>query len=237
VGSLILSTERNAWFRSNVAERNASFHGLNKIFYSFRKTAGSGTINGMTSPPDPASADDVEVQLAEYASLRTEIERRTTMQWNAFTLQFAATGAITSIALSTVGNLVLLLVIPVSSYLLGNRYILHDFHIKLIRRYLRDEHGLRNRLGWEPWRLERMKDSPANGGSWVSARWNFLHPTRMAFEGAAVLALAAMVVLAAVAWVPHSPNWTLLGLGGAGWVVAAGATAALHRSFERAGGN
>lgn len=81
------------------------------------------------------------------------------MQWNAYALQFAATGAITSVALSTVGNLALLLVIPVSPCLLGSRYILHDFHIKLIQRYLCEEHGLRDRLGWDRWRGARMKSA------------------------------------------------------------------------------
>jgi hypothetical protein len=185
----------------------------------------------------PAPGDGVQVLLAEYAALRAEIERRSTMQWSVFALQFAATGAITSIALSTVGNLALLLVLPVSSYLLGNRYILHDFHIKLIRHYLLEGFGLRDRLGWDRWRLERLLASAAEGRFWMSRRWNFVHPTRMAFEGVAVLALLAMVVVAAVVWVSHSPNWGALGLAGAGWLVALALTVDLHRSFEQAGGN
>ena len=56
----------------------------------------------------------------------------------------------------------------------------------------------------------------------------------MTFEGVAVLALLAMVVVTAVVRVPRPPG--RVGLAGAGWLVGVVATAALHRSFERAGG-
>jgi hypothetical protein len=206
-----------------------------RSFYGFHEAAGSGTMSGVESPSGSASTGDVTVLLAEYTSLRAEIERRRSMQWNAFALQFAATGAIAGVALSTVGNLALLLVIPVSSYLLGNRYILEDFYIELARGYLREKHGLRDRLGWERWRPARMNAMAAAGEMWVSVGWKFFHPTRMAFEGVAVLALLAMVVVATFVWVPDPPDGRVIGLSGAGWLAAVALTAALHRSFKRAG--
>jgi len=110
---------------------------------------------------DPGSSDavagsssravGVEVQLAsqamlaEYAALRTEVDRRANVQWNVFALQITSAGVIASLALSHVSDVALLLVIPLSSYMLGSRYVLHDYHLKLISRYIRD--SLSQRLG------------------------------------------------------------------------------------------
>jgi hypothetical protein len=69
--------------------------------------------------PSSGAEPDVQVLLAEYAGLRAEIERRTNLQWSVFALQLASAGAITSVAISTAGDLALLLIVPVSSYMLG----------------------------------------------------------------------------------------------------------------------
>jgi hypothetical protein len=113
--------------------------------------------------------------------------------------------------------------------MLGSRYVLHDFHIKRIRRYLREHHGLRARLGWERWSDEQPR--AAGGG----LGWGFTHPTRMAFEGIATLALLAMIAAAAIIWLRHPPNWAVIAGGCAGWLVGLGVTVALHRMFERSG--
>jgi hypothetical protein len=182
---------------------------------------------------EPSSGPDVQVLLAEYAGLRAEIERRTNLQWSVFALQLASAGAITSVAISTAGNLALLLMIPVSSYMLGSRYILHDFHIKLIRRYLRDESDLRDVLGWERWRREELSGVVGKRRFGVLG-WNVLHPTRMAFEGVAILALLAVLVAVSFLWTSRAPGWGVVAGGVAGWVLGAAVTAGLHRSFERA---
>jgi hypothetical protein len=176
---------------------------------------------------------DVQPLLAEYAALRAEIERRTNLQWSVFALQLASAGAITSVAISTAGNLALLLLVPVSSYMLGSRYILHDFHIKLIRRYLRDEHGLRDVLGWERWRRGELTTTTSR--RWFS--WKLLHPTRMAFEGVAILTLLAVLVAAAYLWTAQLPGWAVVAGGVSGWVLGVAVTVGLHRSFERASGS
>ena len=78
-----------------------------------------------------------QIMLAEYAALRTEVDRRAAIQWNVLALQLTSAGVIASLAISRTSEIALLLVIPLSSYMLGSRYILHDFHLKLISRYIR----------------------------------------------------------------------------------------------------
>ena len=75
--------------------------------------------------------------------MRTEVDRRATVQWNVLALRLTSTGVIASLAISYASDIALLLVIPLSSYMLGmssymlgSRYILHDFHLKLISRYI-----------------------------------------------------------------------------------------------------
>ena len=69
--------------------------------------------------------------------------------------------------------------------MLGSRYILHDFHLKLISRYIRD--SLSGRLGghlaWESWKVGQITPDTAPRGWLTPAAWNVLHPTRLAFEG------------------------------------------------------
>jgi hypothetical protein len=92
---------------------------------------------------------------------------------------------IASLAISHASDIALLLVIPLSSYMLGSRYILHDFHLKLISRYIRD--SLSGRLGghlaWENWKISQITPDTGPRGWLTPAAWNLLHPTRLAFEG------------------------------------------------------
>ena len=96
--------------------------------------------------------------LAEYAALRTEVDRRAAIQWNVLALQLASAGVIASLAISRTSEIALLLVIPLSSYLLGSRYILHDFHLRLISRYIRDSLSgqLQGHLAWESWKISQI---------------------------------------------------------------------------------
>jgi hypothetical protein len=108
-----------------------------------------GSSGGEADSPSQAVGADVQltsqVMLAEYAALRTEVDRRASVQWNVLALQITSAGVIASLALSHVSEIALLLVIPLSSYMLGSRYVLHDYHLKLISRYTRD--SLSQRLG------------------------------------------------------------------------------------------
>ena len=99
----------------------------------------------MVPQPDGIDAAASQIMLAEYAALRAEVDRRATVQWSVLALQLTSAGVIASLAIATASQIVLLLVVPLSSYMLGSRYILHDFHLKLISRYIRD--SLSGRLG------------------------------------------------------------------------------------------
>jgi hypothetical protein len=113
--------------------------------------------------------DDVtQILLAEYAALRAEAERRTPIQWNVVALQLASAGAITSLAIAAAANVALLLIVPLMSYMLGNRYILHDVPLKLIRRYIRDSLSTRlsGHLQREGWRIKNwLPTAPGSDGS------------------------------------------------------------------------
>ena len=195
-------------------------------------------------PGSSFAAPDAEVQvasqimLAEYAALRTEVDRRATVQWNVLALQLTSAGVIASLAISRASDIALLLVIPLSSYMLGSRYILHDFHLKLISRYIRD--SLSGRLGghlaWENWKISQITPDTGPRG-WLSpAAWNLLHPTRLAFEGVAWLALLTAALAAAYGWRDNAPAWGLI-LGFALlWLLGALGAYFLHRSFNRSAG-
>jgi len=201
-----------------------------------------GSSDGQPSGPFPAPDAEVQVasqvMLAEYAALRTEVDRRATVQWNVLALQLTSVGVIASLAISHGSAIALLLVIPLSSYMLGSRYILHDFHLKLISRYIRD--SLSGRLGghlaWESWKVSQITADTGPRGWLTPAAWNLLHPTRLAFEGVAWLALLTAALAAAYSWRDNAPAWGLI-LGFALlWILGALGTYFLHRSFNRSAG-
>ena len=78
-----------------------------------------------------------QVMLAEYSALRSDVDRRVNLQWNVVALQVTSAGVIASLAISRAAGIALLLVIPLLSYMLGQRYILHDYYISLISIYSR----------------------------------------------------------------------------------------------------
>lgn len=176
-----------------------------------------------------------EILLAEYSALRAEIDQRSNVQWSVFALQIGSVGVISSLAIASTSRIALLLLIPLLSYLLGNRYILHDYHIKLIHHYIQDSLSkrLQNILRWEGWKNEHTTPD-TRADRWLTPTgWNVLHPTRLAFEGVSAVALAA-AALAVLTWRNKIPSWYLV-LGFAVlWVLGALATWFLHRSFNRA---
>ncbi len=188
-------------------------------------------------PPPDGEADPAirtQILLAEYNALRTETERRSTVQWNVFALQLASAGAISSVAISS-STFALLLLVPFASYLLGSRYILHDFHIKLIRRYVRE--SLAQRLGgqvrWESWRTSALT-APTTRGWFSVTGWNFLHPTRLAFEGVGFLSLAAALLSAGYRWWRTSVPWPSTAGFLLGRLLGLAAVLLLGRAFRRA---
>lgn len=201
---------------------------------------GSTDRQASSSFPGPGADAQIasQIMLAEYTALRTEVDRRATVQWNVLALQVTSAGVIASLAISHVSDIVLLLVIPLSSYMLGSRYILHDFHLKLISRYIRD--SLSGRLGghlaWESWKISQIASDAGPRGRLTPTVWNLLHPTRLAFEGVAWLALLTAALAATYSWRDKAPAWGLI-LGFALlWILGALATYFLHRSFNRSAG-
>ncbi|MEV4313082.1 hypothetical protein [Actinocrispum sp. NPDC049592] len=180
--------------------------------------------------------DATPILLAEYTALRSEAERRATIQWNIVALQIAAAGAITSFSIAA-ANVGLLLIVPLMSYMLGKRYILHDTHIKLIWRYVRDSLSARldRQLQWEAWRDRELASAVARRRWFTATGWNVLHPTRLAFQGVATLALAGALAAGIFMWITRSPSWYVIAGYALGWLIDALATAYLHRSFHRAG--
>lgn len=195
--------------------------------------------DGQAASPFPAPGAEArvasQIMLAEYTALRTEVDRRATVQWNVLALQLTSTGVIASLAISHTSEIALLLVIPLSSYMLGSRYILHDFHLKLISRYIRD--SLSGRLGghlaWEGWKISQITPQVGPQGWLAPTAWNLLHPTRLAFEGVAWLALLTAGLAAAYSWRDKSPAWGLIFGFALLWILGALGTYFLHRSFNR----
>jgi hypothetical protein len=202
--------------------------------------AGSAHGQAGSSFPDPGAEAQAatQVMLAEYSALRTEVDRRATIQWNVLALQLTSTGVIASLAISRASGAALLLIIPLSSYMLGSRYILHDFHLKLISRYVRDSlsERLQGHLAWESWKTSQVTTATGPWGWLTPTAWNLLHPTRLAFEGVAWLALLTAALAAAYSWRGNAPAWGLV-LGFALlWILGALAAYFLHRSFNRSAG-
>ena len=190
---------------------------------------------GSLPVPGSEAQDASQAMLAEYAALRAEVDRRATGQWNVLALQLTSTGVIASLAISHASGIVLLLVIPLSSYMLGSRYILHDFHLKLISRYIRESlsERLHGQLAWESWKISQITPDSGPRGWLTPAAWNLLHPTRLAFEGIAWLTLLTAALAAAYSWRNQAPAWGLI-LGFALlWILGALCTYVLHRSFDR----
>lgn len=201
-----------------------------------------GSTDGQTSRSFPAPGVDAQIasqiMLAEYSALRTEMDRRAAIQWNVLALQVTSAGVIASLAISHASEIALLLVIPLSSYMLGSRYILHDFHLKLISRYIRDSLSgrLQGHLAWDSWKMSQMASGVGPRGWLTPTAWNLLHPTRLAFEGVAWLALLTAALAATYSWRDRAPAWGLI-LGFALlWALGVLSTYVLHRSFDRSAG-
>jgi hypothetical protein len=129
--------------------------------------------------------------LAEFVALRTEIERRATIQWHVLALQITIAGAVFGFALSGGRREVLLLVIPVTTYMTFGRYITHAVFVTLISRYIHIELSPRvpGGLRWEEWRAANASEA----GLGIFTR---LHFAGVAYPGVATLAVGAFVIAA-----------------------------------------
>ncbi|WP_326629829.1 hypothetical protein OIE67_38750 [Nonomuraea fuscirosea] len=101
-----------------------------------------------TSPPDGH-----EGPLAEFAALRQEIESRETRRQNLFNLHITASGAVFGFVLAGGRSSLLLLILPITTYLFCARFAMHSYGVFKIGRYIRDDltHRVPGGLQWEEW--------------------------------------------------------------------------------------
>ncbi|AXO36971.1 hypothetical protein AB0K27_08765 [Micromonospora echinospora] len=125
---------------------------------------------------------DVHGALAEYQSLRAEIDSRAKFQQQILALQLTLTSAIVAFALSSPGLLPVLLIVPLSSYLLCGRYVGQRTAMRWTTRYINEELAPRvpGGLGWAAWSQANRR--PARVLDWFI-------PLLICFPGAGVLAL------------------------------------------------
>ncbi|MDN5765063.1 MAG: hypothetical protein L0H96_18570 [Humibacillus sp.] len=147
----------------------------------------------------------------------------------------SSTSVIASLAISNTTYNALLFLLPLSSYVFGSRYILHDFHIKLIARYIVESLSARlgGNLRWENWKADEMQASMRAPRAPTVVRWNVLQPTRLTFEGVAVTAFLAAGVVSVMTWAGTGPSWHLAAGLSILWVLDALAILSLHMSFRR----
>lgn len=124
-----------------------------------------------------------EGPLAEFAALRQEMDMKIQNQYQLLTLQLTLTGAIFSFAISRAGLAGLLLIVPVSTYLLCGRWASQHHGIHRIGTYIQQELSQRvpGGLGWEAW----TRDNPRKG-----RLLGMTVPMFLTFPGAALLSLA-----------------------------------------------
>ncbi|MFF4893872.1 hypothetical protein [Micromonospora chersina] len=138
---------------------------------------------------------DAQCALAEYQSLRAEIDSRAKFQQQIVGLQLTLTSAIIAFGLSRPGLLAVLLIVPLSSYLLCGRYVGQRTAMRWTTRYIDEELAPRvpGGLGWGAW--SRANRRPARLLDW------FL-PLLICFPGASLLTLGwtARLMVARQAW-------------------------------------
>jgi hypothetical protein len=140
-----------------------------------------------------------EGPLAEFAALRQEIDDRVKAQHQILTLQLTTSGAIFGFVLSQSGITAMLLIIPLTSYLLCGRLVSQHFGTLLVAQYVREELSAKvsGGLGWEQWILADRRRVRLQGS---------ILPPLLTFPGSGVLALGwtSGFVLSRVA--PGSPS-------------------------------
>jgi len=131
-----------------------------------------------------------EGPLAEFVALRQEIDDFRRAQFQILALQLTITGAVFGFVLSAANISALLLVLPISSYLLCGRYVAQHLGTLIDALYIRVELSPRipGGLGWEAWRhgpaVSRL-GLPLQRRLWLSTI-----PLLLGFPGSAILALA-----------------------------------------------
>jgi hypothetical protein len=124
-----------------------------------------------------------QINLAEFAALRAEIDNRANLSWNIFALQLTAAGVIFSFALSNPNHTGFLLILPLTTYAFTGRYLSQYLGNDNIGTYIREvlNPKMNGELLWEDWHNGRTARGPK------ALTW--LNPLIIAFPGVATIAL------------------------------------------------
>lgn len=125
---------------------------------------------------------DYEGALAEFGSLRAEMDSRYKYQQQILALQLTLTSAVFAFGLSKPAPLGILMIVPLSSYLLCGRYVGQRTAMRWIARYINEQLSPRvpGGLGWSRWSAENRR--PERLLDWYL-------PLLICFPGASLLAL------------------------------------------------
>jgi len=130
-----------------------------------------------------------EAILAEYTSLRQEIADRYQRAANIFTFQLTSAGAVFAFVLSDVDAYPLLLILPVTSYILHSRYTIYILGSQRISRYIQEvlSPAVSGTLKWDAW----YRAQPPL----ITERF-FVHPLTLTFPLPSLLSLVCVSILA-----------------------------------------
>ncbi|GAA0382892.1 hypothetical protein GCM10009541_26870 [Micromonospora gifhornensis] len=164
--------------------------------------------------------------LAEFSALRTEIDSRSKYQQQILSLQLTLTTALFGLGLAEPVPLGVLLVIPLTSYLLCARYIGQRSAIRWASKYITEQLSPRvpDGLGWSAWVARNRR--PDRLIDWYV-------PMLICFPGASLLALGWTTRLVFVQ--DHRSGWATTGLvivWLAGLFATAGCGYLVHRVFR-----
>ncbi|MFL6124275.1 hypothetical protein [Actinophytocola sp.] len=97
-----------------------------------------------------------EGPLAEFTALRQEIDRKMTSQQQASNLQVTISGAVFGFVITNQDRVALLLVLPLTTYMLFGRYATYHAAIHDAATYIREvlDGKVPGGLGWERWILD-----------------------------------------------------------------------------------
>lgn len=131
---------------------------------------------------DPMGEASIDGALAEFASLRAEMDSRSKYQQQILALQLTLTSAVFAFGLATAGLLGIIMIVPLSSYLLCGRYVGQRTAIRWAASYIIDQLSPRvpGGLNWSGW--ARRNRRPDRLLDWFV-------PLLICFPGASLLAL------------------------------------------------
>jgi hypothetical protein len=149
-----------------------------------------------------SQSDEHAGPLAEFVALRSEYERRATTMWNVLALQITIAGAIFGFAISGQRREILLLVIPIATYMTCGRYVIHCQRSHLIAVYFHTSLSKRipGGLHWEEW-------AAANERRYPVGHFAVVHHTGIVFPGVSTLAICAFAISALSSNLAGGKTW------------------------------